>query len=139
MVGQIGIGPAAKQRVILIGSVEGSDVALKEGGLRKIRLDASQHLLVYAGELVTDQLVAGIDARANVFDAVLVHGDLDPRFVFIIAPSQQVIDRNDGFERWQKVFGGYEVIKHLADHRGAAKPAADDDLIPDLIVLTDDL
>ncbi len=68
-----------------------------------------------------------------------MHGDLDPRFVFIIAAAQQVVDRDDGLERRQQVFGADEVIKHLADHRGPAKATADDDLIADLAVFLDDL
>ena len=57
---------------------------------------------------------------ADFVQPCLMHGDLDPRFVFIVAPPQQIIDCDNGFQIWQQIFPRQELGQHLADHRRAA-------------------
>ncbi len=70
---------------------------------------------------------------------MLVHGDLDAGLVLVVTASDRVPHRDYGLDVRQQVFARQEVFQYLADHRGAAKAAADEDLVADVtrIVLHD--
>ena len=98
MVGQVGVGPASKDGVTVVSRRIGVDGCGFKVGANEVGLDPGENLLVDPGELWADQGIAFYYAGANVVDAVFMHSDLDPRLVFIIAATQQVIDRYDSFE-----------------------------------------
>ena len=58
-----------------------------------------------------------------------MHEDLQPRLVLVVAPAAQVVDVQDRLQVGQQVRLRQELPHHLADHRGPAKAAADDDLV----------
>ncbi len=136
---EVGVGPAFEQRIVLAGvMVRGLGCGFE---LRhcKVRLNPGQHLLVHASELRTDQFIARVDAGADIFNAVLMHGDLDARLIFVFAATQQVVDADNRLKSGQQVFGFDKIIQHFADHGRAAKATTDDDFIADLAILFDDL
>ena len=63
-----------------------------------------------------------------------MHEDLDPCFVFVVAPTKAVVDLQDRFEIGEEIGAGQEFAHHLADHRRATEATAHDDLIADFAV-----
>ena len=112
--------------------VIGIDGCVAECGRREGLFDFCKQLLVEPAELPPNLFETCIHAGAELVQPVLGHGDLDPRLVLVVAPSQHVVDADDGFEIGQQIGLGQEVANDLADHRRPAQAAADDHLEPGL-------
>src|SRR5437879_5918313 len=71
-------------------------------------------------------------ARTSV-GAALLHQDLDSGLVEVVAAPVAVVDAQDRLEIGQQVPPRQELAHHVADHRRAAEPPANEDLESDLI------
>ena len=84
-------------------------------------MNVTQDLLVYAIEFGANFSKAFVDQTADFVNAVLVYGDLDTRFVFVVTATQTVPDRYDCLEVGQQVFFWEEVVDDFTNHRCPAK------------------
>ena len=91
----------------------GDAVELGLGRIEPERLDRDELLL---------------DLTAIFVRADFVEQDLDPRLVNIVAAAVAIVDAQARFEIAEQIVGGDEVADFVADHRGAAHAAADEDL-----------
>ena len=75
---------------------------------------------------------ARLDQPGHFHRAGFVDGDLDPRLILVIAPTERVVDRQDGLDIGQQVGDGQEIADRDANHRGAAQTATDHHFEPRL-------
>ena len=65
------------------------------------------------------------DLAGIFFLANLMHQDLDPRLVLVIAPAIAVVDPQAGLRIGDQLIERHEVADQRRDHRSAAHAAAD--------------
>ena len=136
--GQVGVGPGAEHRIVVIGLIERTHGFFHEIRGFELGLDAGKVVLIDAGEQRFDQRETLFHQTADFVQADLVHGDLDAGLVFVVAAADLVPDADDAFQIGQQVFFGQEVVDDLADHRRAAQTATDQNLVADHTVAFDD-
>ena len=123
----VGINPRAENRIVAIGAFKGRNRAFAEIRGRKVGLDLFQQGHVGPFELLTHFHEPLFNLLADGVDAVLMHGDLDTRFVFVVTATDLVPDRHGSFKVGQQVVKGDEFGQFLADHRCTAQTAAHND------------
>ena len=127
---QVGIGPSAKDGIRVIGSVIVCPGTALQGGLGKSGANIGQQRLICAAKQRAHLGKAGFDHAGNLVTTGFMNGNLDARFVLIIAPPQSVINRQHRFHIGQKVPNGQELAHQMANHRRPAKATADKHLKP---------
>ena len=98
------------------------------GRIAEARADVLDHLVVELQRTVAHRLPLVLDLLGEFLDAELVHQNLDARLVDVVAAAVLVVDAHDRFDVTQEIAAGDERLDGLADERGAAEPAADQDL-----------
>ena len=62
-----------------------------------MRFNLTQKLLIGPLKLRFDLTVARFNLIFDFFNSVFMNGDFDPRFVFIVAPTEQVVNADNSF------------------------------------------
>lgn len=126
----VGVYPCAKSRlaaiVLLIGLHRGSF----EFWCSKSGSDCVQKSLILAVETVPQQVKSGTHHGSSFFNAVLMYRNLNPCFIFIVAPAQQVPNADNSLEIGQQVRWRYELVDYLANHWRVAQAAANQHFEP---------
>ena len=74
----------------------------------------------------------GFDLAGELRRRQILHEDLDPRLVDVVAPTMEVVDAQDGVEIVEKLSRGQELADRIGEHWRAALTAADQDAEADL-------
>ena len=123
--GALGIGPPAGYMINGFTSQEAAgaaELAAKYGRLMHVHSRFSSQMPPTTGILAIEEMLslgmivdvshladAGFDHIADLLEPVLVNGDLDARFVLVIATPMQVVDLQDRLQVRQKISLGQEV------------------------------
>ncbi len=75
------------------------------------------------------------DLGAECVDADFMRENFDPRLVFVVAATFEIVDAKDGFEIAEQRLPRHEVAQDLAFHRRAAKAAANQHLVAERLRL----
>src|SRR6056297_3408603 len=101
--GDIGVRPGPEHRIGLArGKVRGR-VAVSERRRDESRAYLFQLLLIDPGEGRAAGRELRLDLLAKGVEPVLVHGDLDPRLVLVVAPSDAVVGRDNKYKARIKI------------------------------------
>ena len=116
---QVGVGPSAKHRIAGARFFKNRGAAFFQKRRCELRGDFIEQSLIHAGKAGFEYCKTLLHQRSDFLKPVLVHRDLDPRFIFVVAPPEQVVDADDGFQIGQQILARNEIGDDLAKQRRA--------------------
>src|SRR6516225_7903685 len=99
------------------------------------RADILDHLVVELQRALAHLQPLFLDLSRELFNAELVHQDLDARLVDVVAAAILIVNAHDRLDVAEEIAPVHERLDSLADEGRAPEPAADQNLEPGLALL----